>query len=248
MESSQTNEAAINRARSERVLKTAFLEIFDEEAERLLSRPLSPEEAAQMEQLFSKGQRRTLRIIQRGVRRANFRRSPVRSLMKMAAAFVMALCLGGATAFAAIPSFRTQLYNFWVHVRQEYTELNMRSETVESAPSLEAWRGAYHPSVIPEGMHLKEAHSDSQESFMVYENASGKFFTFSELSPVVETNVDTEGARIRHETVNGQAAMVAVKEESCSIIWRGSDRYFILFSNLDDETLLEVARGVTRGE
>ena len=58
----------------------------------------------------------------------------------------------------------------------------------------------------------------------------------------------TPKARIRHETVNGQAAMVAVKEESCSIIWRGSDRYFILFSNLDDETLLEVARGVTRGE
>ena len=88
MGSSQMNEAAINRARSERVLKTAFWEIFDEEAERLLSRPVAPEEAAQMERLFAKGQRRTLRIIQRGVRRANFRRAPWRSLMKMAAAFV----------------------------------------------------------------------------------------------------------------------------------------------------------------
>ena len=121
-------------------------------------------------------------------------------------------------------------------------------ETVESAPSLEAWRGAYHPSAVPEGMHLSEAHSDSQESFMLYEDASGRFFTFSEFSPAVETNVDTEGARIRHETVNGQAAMVAVKEESCSIIWSESDRYFILFSNLDEETLLEVARGITRDE
>lgn len=248
MGSSLMNEAAINRARSERVLKTAFWEIFDEEAERLLSRPVAPEEAAQMERLFAKGQRRTLRIIQRGVRRANFRRAPGRSLMKMAAAFVMALCLGGATAFAAVPSFRAQLYNFWVRVRQEYTELNMRSETVESTPSLEAWRGAYHPSAVPEGMHLSEAHSDSQESFMLYEDASGRFFTFSEFSPAVETNVDTEGARIRHETVNGQAAMVAVKEESCSIIWSESDRYFILFSNLDEETLLEVARGITRDE
>ena len=27
-----------------------------------------------------------------------------------------------------------------------------------------------------------------------------------------------------------------------------SDRYFILFSNLDEETLLEVARGITRDE
>lgn len=151
MGSSQMNEAAINRARSERVLKTAFWEIFDEEAERLLSRPVAPEEAAQMERLFAKGQRRTLRIIQRGVRRANFRRAPWRSLMKMAAAFVMALCLGGATAFAAIPSFRTQLYNFWVRVRQEYTELNMRSETVESAPSLEAWRRPCPLSKFPGG-------------------------------------------------------------------------------------------------
>ena len=112
-------------------------------------------------------------------------------------------------------------------------------------PDLEAARelvrlGDYIPDKY-EFLELSKLYNSA-----IYINQTGQLLVFTEYAQTSLINVDSEGAAISHEVVNGSEALILEKEDRIIVIWADSEKYFVIEGYADKDEALAMARSVRR--
>lgn len=229
----------MNAKRQERSLKAELYEQYEELLFRIALIEMNEDEADQLEQnhtsdpemedFFTRTQARTLKVIERAVRRKSVRRAIKTGLPRItqiAAAILLVIFIGTTVAIASVREVRVHVLKFLIQMDEEYTELSLVESPDEAFPVPEDWRGKYYPSYIPEGFVVQSV--DQYINDVYYLDASNNLLYFMENAEDASTNIDTEGAKLNPVTINGAPAIVSEKEGRVTVAWSNGDRYFVL--------------------
>lgn len=158
------------------------------------------------------------------------------------------LSLGLTTAFAVSGTFRAAVYELFVEEHEEFTIVEVRRNEQKNVEIPENWGGDYFPGYIPEGYVLNDIGHAFEHSYWVeYRNADDEWISFDEDDQYVSASIDTENADVWYQSVNGEQAIVSVKDQYVIVVWRQHDKMLTVMKQGDDvQTTLAVAESVSR--
>lgn len=249
MKDGESYKASLYRQYHELGLKIALLEMKEEEARALEGEisAQSAEESAAQAAFFARTQKDALRKIDRrlsakGAR--DFARHTLPRAAQVAACLLLVANIGVTTAVAAVPSVRVKVLNFLINIEEQYAELSLVEDEQASFVVPTGWTGSYYPSYVPEG--FEATYFNEYFANVYFENQAGNYIDFSELDEDSEVNIDTEESELTWLDIRGSRALCAVKEKRVMITWSTADCYFILDTDLDKATAIDIARGVIK--
>lgn len=221
--------------------------LAEREAEALLAE-LEAEDAPEEDEAFLKRlDERSLRSIERRVRRERTKRllfQTLPGLGRAAAILIAVITLAGCTAFAASGTVRAYVYRLLIQPTEEYTRLSLVPSETDFIDVPEGWDGLYYPAYIPEGLTLVQADWDAA----YYGNGADArpLMSFYELDEGSVMQIDTEGAEVRAILIHGQPAHLSVKGTHIHIFWSEGARYFVVGTrDLPEEDAIRIAESVT---
>ena len=164
-------------------------------------------------------------------------------LVGVAACLVLLLGVATPIAIAKVEFIRVQVLKLLINVQEKYTEFSLVEDREASFDVPAEWQGEYYPSYIPEGYTIDYIVPLFNE--IIFVNAIEEKIMFYEYEMTEELNIDTENADISYNTVNGDVALVVVKDW-ISIIWSNGDKYFVIKTNLTMNETLKITNSLQR--
>lgn len=244
-ESRTRDKAALFEQYEDALFRAALLELEHRRLRALeeQSDDYRPDEAARA---------RALRLIDRGVRKARWRRAG-RSLRRMlpraavVAACVVLVGFAGLTGVLATSAqARLTVMNLLVKFGDGYAELSLapsdgsgRPQAADRPQPPEGWRGRYYPGYMPRNYQLDEVCFDGLEAR--YRHRRGEeegLISFSEFNEDTGVSVSSEDAKVRYVPLHGQMALLSVEPGNSFVTWAEGDRFFLVQATHDDEQLL----------
>jgi hypothetical protein len=210
---------------------------------------VSPEE----EQRRAQAQERAFLRIRRTLRRNTFKRRALKTITYGGKALV-ACCLVASLASLAFTAAvaidrgtRVRMMELLTKMETQYTEISLQEDTDRSFDVPTGWEGNFYPSKLPEGFEVVDLFNGGANmtaDFASTHDATASI-SFAECRENGASNLDTEGAELSAELVNGAPAILAKKEQRVSVAWAAENRYFILIcEGLSDVDALAIARSV----
>lgn len=221
--------------------------ILEEEAKALMAE-LEEERAsgksAETDAFFVKNDKRFAQVIDKACRKeegVRLRRL-VPGFSQIAALVILSVFLLGTVAVATSEGLRKKVMQIYMHVTQEFTELEMAPPGNYVFPPDE-WQGKYYLSWIPEGLELAQALEksvtywhDGDISVSLFYHESG--FNFN-------MRIDTEDAVVESTFIQDQLGYVVTKGDSIMIYWANDERFFLVGTRgFDRETALFAANHI----
>ncbi len=220
-------------------LKIALQEYQTESLETILAE--DDGDASAREQL-ARGEKPTIRRLNRRLRRRGLRRFAARTLPKAgkaAACLILIFYIGLTVAVATVESVRVDLMQFFVRIDGGRASFGFEaSDGHLDVPS--GWNGYYYPSYIPDGYVLTGVFDDS----VVYQNRAGIELRFCDSDPDTRWTVDTENAEIESVTINGRPAVLIRKGMWTTIVWSIDSRCLIVDCAGTKDAALTIAKSV----
>ena len=131
-------------------------------------------------------------------------------------------------------------------VTPQYTEISLVPDEEASFGVPSGWKGEYYPSFIPDDYTFSGIQETSFTRDAIYLASNGRFLRFTENEGTVEISVDTEGYHTQDIVLNGNAALLAEKDDKCKVIWQQSAKILTLTITESFELAIEIAERVTR--
>ena len=164
--------------------------------------------------------------------------------MKIAASVLLVVYLGISTALAISPTFRMRVMELLIQMTDEYTIVSLREAASIEIPS--DWQGEYFPTSLPDGLAPHSVYGNRAAAGIEYMGDDGTWLDFDEHTDASQSLIDTEDADITMTTVHDQSAMLSQKNGVTGVTWAEGGRFFVIMTNIDVDTALQIARSVTR--
>lgn len=207
---------------------------LSEEADAIL-REIETERAegktAEMDAFLARYDAKALRLIEKSAERAQMKRLFKRTLPRIAqiaAVWIAAAVLVGGAAIAASQTVRVKLMKLLVENTPEYTSLQIveDSETYIDVPA--EWDGEYFPSVVPEGLIMRDVDTDWTRVTYTFPDSFLLQFAYSETTDAT-VNIDSEDAVLKPVRVWGYEGTMIIKEDRIHTYWFDGKTLFELF-------------------
>lgn len=179
----------------------------------------------------------------RQARRARARRI-IRRTVEVAACVVLVMAIATPFAIAKVDVIRVKVMELLIDIKDDHTELSFVEDEDAAFEVPAGWKGLYYPAYIPDEYEFLELGKLYDSA--IYTNQTGQLLAFTEYAQSSLVNVDSEGAVVSYEIVNGSDALVLEKDERIIITWAGSEKYFVIESYTTKDEALAMARSVRR--
>ena len=224
----------------EKVLKEAFRQAQDIATKEMEEKAWEPDETEpdrDWEMLYEAGRMRKKK------ERTGYRRRA-----RIAAAVMLVLTVGIASAFTAEASqigFIWTLTQWFVdrgdsHDNFRYKQSEQKEETSQPPRTLET---IYEPTYIPDGFELVVDDLLTVSHFMYYEKG-GKSFSFDQGIMNGVISVDSENMKRETVVIQGYEGQMNSKKGETILVWATNEYIFTISSNLGKEEILKVAESV----
>lgn len=150
-------------------------------------------------------------------------------IMRAAAILIVCLALAGGAAIASSATVRIYIMKILASSTPEYTELSLAEDRSVEIPK--GWQGRYYLTQLPKNAFMLESQSSELYSQVVYIDdgySEGWEIRFSEYSAAFDVRIDTEDTDCIQTRINGNEAMIAVKNELITIYWTDGQRILVL--------------------
>lgn len=232
------------------LIKAGFAEL--EKRERAAGQEwLSKKSSAEMAQAAMNANRPLLhRRLTRLARRRKVKAGIVRTapvIGRVAVCLLLIFYLGLTVAVATIEQVRVGLYNFLIHVEDEYTALSIKDSTAARHLPPNGWEGSFYPSYIPDGLVLTAMEQLTFKSTrkLSYENEDrSRWVVFTECAKSEEVNINTENAKVEWLDISGRSCMMVYRENERHAVWSEDDRYFWIWTDNTCDELEEIVDNV----
>ncbi len=179
----------------------------------------------------------------RQARKARARRI-IRRTVEVAACVVLVMAIATPFAIAKVDVIRVKVMELLIDIKDDHTELSFVEDEDAAFEVPAGWEGAYYPAYIPDEYEFLELGKLYDSA--IYTNQTGQLLAFTEYAQSSLVNVDSEGAVVSYEIVNGSDALVLEKDERIIITWAGSEKYFVIEGYTTKDEALAMARSVRR--
>lgn len=207
---------------------------------------------ADMDEFFVHQDQRHLKQIQQYFRKKRYKQllsSTLPKIVQAAAIFIAIVTLAGGVAIATSHTVRVHVMKLLYQMEEEYTAISIVEDEEASFDVPAEWQGTSYMSFIPDEYELYQIISYSDYNRAEYGVAGTNKVTlkFSEFGMNIESNVDTENAKISQVDINGYTGILAIKENDCSVFWCDGRQYYLLsVRNSSSDELLTIAKGVEK--
>ena len=170
------------------------------------------------------------------------------TILNRVAGFMLVTVLTFSTLMISVDAFRVRVLNFLINITPEATifQLVDGSNSEDYGDATVDWTNSYVPTYIPEGFALIEEDWTASMKTVTFENKDeGLYFTFDEYLPGNAVNIDTENTEVmRQVLIDGHLGNLSVKDSITSIVWKLSDRLFLIQGTISAEEALKIAESV----
>lgn len=207
---------------------------LNEEADKIL-REIEEEKAegktAEMDAFLAQYDAKAFRLIEKGTERAQRRRLFKQTLPRIgriAAMWIAAAVLAGGAAVAASQTVRVYLTKLLIETTAEYTSLQVVEDGEVYIDVPAEWNGEYFPSVVPEGLVLRDVDTHWTTVTYTFPENSVVQFQYSETTDAT-VNIDSEDAVIKPVQIWGCEGTMIIKEDRIHTYWFDGKTLFELF-------------------
>ena len=134
-------------------------------------------------------------------------------------------------SFTFVSAFRIQVLNLMLTLEERYTLIkldDMSNENINDEDLKVNWHNAYVPTYIPKGYKIYNITNTKDLRCIDYINTEDDIITFCELNDSIENTIDTENASlIKNVDINGNEALLVVKDDTVSIAWSNNIKIFM---------------------
>ena len=169
------------------------------------------------------------------------RRRAAQKTFRVLACVILLLAIATPVAIASITPLRENIAGILVNSKEDHMELQFIKDT-NIVP--EGWPGLYYPTYIPEGYTMNYLSSFEPTVGFVDENKN--MFYFSEYDEYSAVNVDSEGAAVQYEVIDGMNALILTEEDRVIIVWNNDERMFIVMGFISVAEAERIVAGVKR--
>ncbi len=235
---------------AEALIKAGFIELERRERVEIETWLGIADNEEMVKAAFEANRDQTSRTLKRAFRRKNVRNGLERALPRVGKVAVCALLVfyvGLTVAVATIGQVRESLYRYLVSIEDEYTELNMVRETSAARTVPPNWGGANYPSYIPAGLELTGIDQSTYSSVRraTYKNNDGtRWLVFAECVEKESSYINTEGAAISWEEVNGSMCMFADRGDEKYAAWSNAGNYYYIWTDGACDELVRIVQNV----
>lgn len=233
-------------------LRIALMEAARSEDEinenRIKALPVDSPERLEEQQFHERTNQKIYPMIRRLQRKQRNKKAlqTARKTMRFAAAVFLAGCIGLGTAMAISSEVRVTVMKLLYKITPQYTEIQLIPDETASFNVPADWTGEYYPSYVPDDYEFHSIQVMESIRTACYTSGEDKALIFHENDEDVKSNIDTEGYEVKTIELNGQTALLAVKEGRSVVIWQAEKKFLYLTIPENEEIALKVAKGVKR--
>lgn len=228
---SEPQQKPIAEAYEDAALEAAFAALLAEEAEALMAREPTEEEALLLAQLQEDMPRQLAqidRMVKRHERRATLHQRTKRFLNTAAAVLAIAF-LSFSTAVAVSEPLRARFAEFLMKTTEEYVELRVQVNP-DAAEIPADWIADYYPAYIPDGYELVNVYSENHLSQTVYKQDTN-FIIYCSFPHTTATQLNLRNAETQTITIQGMEALLICLDHEYTIVFSNGFTYFTVTAN-----------------
>lgn len=231
---SEPQQKPIAEAYEDAALEAAFASLLAEEAEALMAREPTEEEAlllAQLQEDMPRQLEQIGRMVKRHERRATLRQRTKRFLNTAAAVLAIAF-LGFSTAVAASEPLRARFAEFLTKTTEEYVELRVQPNP-DAAEIPADWIADYYPAYIPDGYELTYTTISPPVSQSLYQQDES-FILCSICSSNTVTQLNSRDAETKTIYINNMEALLISLNNEYTVAYSDGFAYFSVTATTPD--------------
>lgn len=157
-------------------------------------------------------------------------------------------------SIVSVPAMRKVTLNFLTSMSEQCISVHS-FDGEEEEPDVEndgfniVWNTKYGVTYLPEGFKIITSSQSECDRYMEYGDGNDKYIYFTQTSTYTGFSLDSEGANVKQENVNGEQAVYIEEEKEgdiCIIMLYKTGSYFILLESqgVSKEEMLKVARSI----
>lgn len=216
-------ESDTKDAMFENMLNMAAEYVADEQFEEA-------KEAFEPSQQYQDQKMRLLRMAKR-----SDRINSVFSVAKRVAVILMVCTIVSAAAIFSVDALRAKVFELFTGKNNRYTEINF----AENAEII----GDYAVCYIPDGFKATERRTES----IRFEDGQ-QYFCIDVMSPTATVKIDTEDATVTYPVINGNEAMYSTNANVNILVWRNDKHLFCITGDVDEQTMITIAKNIIKTE
>ncbi len=202
--------------------------------------PVSEEEVQRTYELFLE-KAKALHEQEGKAEKKKKRRRAAKYTLRALICVILLLAIATPVAIASIAPLREYISRMLTDFKEDHVEVQLIKEK-NIVP--EGWTGLYYPTYIPDRYTLKRLSTLSWKAeYIDPDNNSLYFCEFDEHESV---NLDSEGAEISYELINGMNALILTEEDRVIITWNNNERMFSVLGTMSVAEAKAIAGSVKR--
>jgi hypothetical protein len=167
---------------------------------------------------------------------------------RVAVVFLAVTILFSSTMIASA-DFRDAIYKLMFTHAQRYTQIELDNRTdLEFVDSdIYTWDHAFAPTVMPQGYVVEDVLDSTLIHVVIYTHENGGEIKFLQNDGRGESTlrVDSEDAQLVQTVfINDSEGILVNKDGLNTLVWRIGDSILSLASNENNETLMDIAKGI----
>lgn len=169
----------------------------------------------------------------------------INTLSKRIACFVLGVIIAASAVIISVDALRNAVVDFFINVFDKFSVVRAYEKNI-SADTIEDF---YEITYNLSGYSYEVWFSDEYSRMAEYTNGE-IYINFNQSSQsVYDTLLNTENAAIEYVTINGKEAICFCDNQSYNhLIWNNDGCVISLSSNIDKNTLIDIACSVQKAE
>lgn len=196
----------------------------------------------ELDHIFSGRFLRKMKVLLKYERRGSFGRFATQ-LGRVVAAVLVVVIMLNTVLVVSVEAYREKFFEIIQTVTEKFTSFFIDAD--DDAPVTELV--PMDPPYIPEGFDMIEQFSDPVSHTVIYLNEEGQEIYYVQ-SLVVdgEAHIDTEDAEMQVIQIEGCTVYAVRKNDTAQFCWIDGDYEFLIISNVDYETVLEITEEIVK--
>ncbi len=162
---------------------------------------------------------------------------------KRVAIFIIVVLTTGTILTCTVEAFRIKLFNFFMVKHEKYTSIQIDEDRESIIPS--SWGNYYYPSYLPEGFRIESAEILNNKKILEFIK-DDEFILMIQSLNGTNYQADTEEAKSKEITINGNNGLLIEKDKQTVIIWHNEECSFSFTSNITSVKLIEVIESLEK--
>lgn len=222
------------------MLRSAFQERRQQGDRELLTEQELREQDIEPQQ-FSPAFERKMRKLIKKVERREWRRMH-RKTMQCAAALFAVMILTGGVLVTKVDAVRIPVMNFVINVSEEFSDI----QVVDSERKLELSEASndYLPCYVPEGFSVEFVEEYSDTWIVQYTDRIGEYYSIDFYRSAINGSMDTEGATVTEQKINGYPALIIDKKDYLTVVWCPDGSEYIISGTISMEEVNSILSSI----